>query len=79
MHQDHVTGRRSVLDDLQRYPIDLCDTFVKPRYPRSRISSGAQFPEVRVPFERLPELRTSSLRRRWFLGKPTMHKTMGSA
>ena len=30
MHQNHVTGRGRILDDLERYPIDFFDTFVKP-------------------------------------------------
>jgi len=60
MHQDHVTSQGSILDDLER-PIDLFDAFVKPRDPRFRIARGVQIPEVRVPFERFTELRTSSL------------------
>ena len=30
VHQNHVTGRGRILDDLERYPIDFFDTFVKP-------------------------------------------------
>jgi hypothetical protein len=76
MHQDHVTSRRRILDNLERYPIDLFSTFVKSRDPLFRIARGVQIPEVRMPFERFTELRTSSPRWRRILRKPPMHKTM---
>ena len=76
MHQDHVTGRGRILDDLERYPVNLLDTFVKPRDPRFRIARGAQIPEVRVPFEGFTKLCTSNPPLRWIPGKPPMHKTM---
>ena len=79
MHQDHVTSRRRILDNLERHPIDLFNTCVKPRDPRFRISRGVQIPEVRMPFERFTELRTSSPRWRWMLRKPPMHKAMRCA
>lgn len=76
MHQDYVTRRRGILDNLERYQIDLSNTFVKPRDPRFRISRGVQIPEVQMPFERFTQLRTSSPRWRWILRKPPEHKTM---
>ena len=76
MHQDHVTGRGSILDDLERYPIDFFDVFVKPRNPRFRIAHDPQIPEVRVPFERFTELCTPRPRRAGILRKPPMHKAM---
>jgi hypothetical protein len=49
VHQDHVTGRGSILDDLEWYPINVFDMFVKPRDPHFRIARGAQIPEVWMP------------------------------
>jgi hypothetical protein len=79
VHQDHVTGRGSILDHLERYSINVFDTFVKPRNARVTISGGAQIPDLRVELENLTELRTSCVGRRWILGKPPMNKTMRSA
>ena len=44
MHQNHVTGRGRILDDLERYPIDFFDTFVKPRDTGFRIARSIQIP-----------------------------------
>ncbi len=49
MHQDYVASRCSILDDLERYSINLFDAFVETGDPRSRIASGAQIPEVGMP------------------------------
>jgi hypothetical protein len=76
MHQDHVPSRCRILDSLERYSIDLFNTFVKPRDPRFRIARGVQIPEVRMPCERFTELRSWSPRWRWILRKPSMDKTM---
>ena len=76
MHQDHVTSRRRILDDLERYSSDLFDAFVETGDPRSRITRGTQIPEVRVLLERFPELRASSPRWRRILRKPPMHEPM---
>jgi len=76
VHEDHVPGRGGILDDLERYPINLLDTFVKPGDPRFRIARGVQIPKVRVPFQSFTELRTSRPRRRWMLRKPPMHQAM---
>jgi hypothetical protein len=51
------------LDDLERYSIYLFDAFVKTGETLSWIR---QSPEVRVPFERSPELQTSSTEGRRF-------------
>ena len=79
MHQDHVASRRRILEDLKRYSIDLFDRFVEPGNTRSRITGSTQIPEVRVPLEGSPELRTSRPMRLWILRKPPVHKTMRSA
>ena len=67
VHQDHVAGRRCVLENLERYPIDLFDMLVKPRDPRRRIARRGQIPKVRVPFERFTELCASRFGWRWIL------------
>ena len=79
VHQDHVTSRCSILYDLELYSIDLFDTFVEPGEMCSRITSSTQVPEVRVPLEGSPELRTSNPLWRRILRKPLMHETMRSA
>jgi hypothetical protein len=76
VHQDYIACRGGILDDLERYPIDFFDTFVKPRYPRFWIACGAQISEVGVPFERLTELWAPRPRQRWILRKPPMQKAM---
>jgi len=79
VHQDHVTRRCSVLDDLQRYSINHFGTFVEPGDTRSRIASGTQISEVRVLLQGSPVLRTLSPFWRRILRKPLMHETMRSA
>jgi hypothetical protein len=76
MHQDDVAGRSGILDNLERYPVHLFDTFVKPLYPGTRIARGVQIPQVRVPCERFAELGSSGLPWRWIFRKPPMRKTM---
>ncbi len=79
MHQDHVTGRCSVLDDLKRYSIDLFDALVETGDTRSGITGGTQIPYIRMSLERSPVVRTSSTMWRRILRKPPMYETMRSA
>ena len=79
MHQDHVAGRCSILDDLERNSIYLFDALVKTGNTLSWIATGRQIPEVRVPFERSPELQTASTVWRSILRKPFMDETMRPA
>lgn len=79
MHQDHVTSRGSILDDLKRYSVNLFDAFVETSDTRLGISGRTQIAEVRVPLERSPELRRAGPMWRPIFRKPPMHQTMRSA
>src|SRR5215831_17863443 len=80
MHQEHITSRCSIFDDLKRYSIDLFDAFVETSDTTCRIASGTQIPKVRMLLEPSPELdtSTSTLWRR-ILRKPPVHQAVGSA
>jgi hypothetical protein len=79
MHQDHVSSRPSILDNLKRNPVHLFEPFVESCGTRSRSAASAQIAHVRMPCKGFQELSSLHARRRRILEKPSVDETMRSA